>query len=67
MRYKCSYCHTIIETEGDSAPDRCPHCQAEIGLEIQKPPALAMRLFGVLLAGVLLAVLAGGVVSRMGG
>lgn len=35
------------------APEACPRCHAEAGLEPHLPVALPMKLFGALLAGVI--------------
>lgn len=67
MAYLCSKCHTRLEGEGDSAPERCTNCGAEAGLEKEKGVPPAMRYFGLVLAGAALAAFSGGIVSRIAG
>ena len=66
MQYQCSQCHHTFTSEGRA--EHCPNCKAEAGLEAHEGvPALPMRLFGLLLALVILTAVGGGVDSRIVG
>jgi hypothetical protein len=59
MQFRCARCHHAWEPSGDP-PTACPNCKAEAGLEPVTGIPPAMRLFGLLLGGVLLLALSGG-------
>jgi hypothetical protein len=65
MQYRCSKCHTPLETEG--VPNKCPTCKAEIGFERVDYVPGPMKLFGLLLGAVILVAATGSVVARMAG
>lgn len=67
MRVHCAQCHHGWDVPGDQEPTQCPNCGAEAGLEPVHAPPPAMRLFGMLLAGVIAAAVTGGVLSRFAG
>ena len=63
--YRCARCHTKFAPKEDE--ERCPSCGAEAGLEPVKhglPPA--MKLFGALIGGALVATVAGIVMAVTG-
>lgn len=68
MHYVCARCHLEFtpkaEAEGELS---CPRCKAEAGLEPVHGIPIAMKLFGMLLAAVVVLALGGGVVGRMMG
>lgn len=64
MAFRCSQCHH--ESDSDEL-ERCPECGAEAGLEPVGGIPGPMKLFGLLLAGVIVAAIAGGLMSRMAG
>lgn len=55
---RCSQCHHAFSAEGDRET-ACPRCGAAAGLEAQTRVPVAMKLFAVLLAGVIVASVAG--------
>ena len=65
MQYHCSKCHHAFAA--DEAPEACPNCKAEAGLEPQKAVPMAMKLFGLLVVGVFVAAASGGLISRIAG
>lgn len=65
MRFHCSNCHNQFES-ADPRPEACPRCHAEAGLEHIVPVALPMKLFGALLAGVLVSSGAAAVIGLLG-
>jgi DNA-directed RNA polymerase subunit RPC12/RpoP len=65
VTFACARCHH--EFSADEDPEVCPKCGAEAGLERQKGVPVAMKLFGLLIVGVLVAAMSGGVVSRIAG
>jgi hypothetical protein len=65
VQYLCSKCHHAFSAE--EAPSACPNCKAEAGLEPQKGVPMAMKLFGLLVVGVLAAAASGGLISRIAG
>ena len=67
VRYRCSRCHAVLDSEAGAPPSSCPACRAEIGFERIGPVPLAARLFGMLLAGVIIASTVAGLVSRLAG
>ncbi|MCA9655550.1 MAG: hypothetical protein H6712_06030 [Myxococcales bacterium] len=68
MSYRCARCHHEFsapsEGEGELA---CPSCGAEAGLEPIHGIPLAMKLFGMLVAGVVVLAVGGGLLSRLAG
>ena len=66
MGVRCSRCHTVFSVEAGAEP-ACPQCKAEAGLEPIKAVPGPMRAFGLLLGAVLVAVLAGDLLSRVSG
>lgn len=64
MHYLCARCHHefTAEAEGELS---CPNCKAEAGLEPKHGVPVAMKLFGMVLAAVVVFALGGGVLSRM--
>ena len=64
---RCSRCHTVFTPKAGEEEPACPQCKAEAGLEPVKAVPGPMRAFGLVLAGVLLAVLAGDLLSRLSG
>ena len=70
MQFRCARCHHEFsassegEGEGELA---CPNCKAEAGLEPIHGIPFAMKLFGMLLAGVVVLALGGGLLSRLVG
>jgi hypothetical protein len=64
----CSRCHLRFDlATDDKVGPHCPRCKAEAGLERVMGVPLPMRLFGALLGTVLVAALAGGIMSRLVG
>ena len=51
MEYDCARCHHRWAHDGDDAPETCPNCHAEAGLEPHKATPFAMKAFGVTLGG----------------
>lgn len=68
MHYVCARCHLEFtpKAEAEGEPS-CPRCKAEAGLEPVHGIPIAMKLFGMLLAAVVVLALGGGVVGRMMG
>lgn len=68
MSYRCARCHHEFsapsEGEGELA---CPNCKAEAGLEPIHGIPFAMKLFGMVVVGVVVLALGGGVLSRLAG
>ncbi len=64
MHYVCARCHLEFSAaaEGELA---CPRCKAEAGLEPVHRVPLPMKLFGMVLAGVLVLALGGGLLGRL--
>ena len=67
MQYLCSRCHHAFSAEGDEEGLACPNCKAEAGLEPEHGVPPAMRMFGLLLAAVVVAALGGGLFTRLAG
>ena len=65
MTFACARCHHQFSADAD--PQVCPNCGAEAGLELHKGVPVPMKLFGLLVVGVLVAAFSGGVVSRIAG
>ena len=65
MTFACARCHHQFSADED--PHACPKCGAEAGLEPQKGVPVPMKLFGLLVVGVLVAAFSGGIVSRIAG
>ena len=65
MDVHCSKCHHAFAA--DTEPLKCPNCKAEAGLEPTKAVPVAMKLFGLLVVGVLVAAFSGGLISRFAG
>jgi uncharacterized paraquat-inducible protein A len=63
VRIHCSNCHTVFESA--ETPTECPHCHAEAGLERQVATPLPVKLFGALLACVIVASLVGSVLGHL--
>lgn len=72
MHYLCARCHMEFTAEagasesGDSTL-ACPRCHAEAGLEPEHGIPVAMKLFGMVLATVIVFALGGGVLTRLVG
>ncbi|MCX4243292.1 hypothetical protein [Paraliomyxa miuraensis] len=68
MHYVCAKCHQEFsagsEGEGELS---CPRCKAQAGLEPVHGVPVAMKVFGMLLAAVVVLALGGGVVGRLMG
>lgn len=64
MQYVCARCHYAFSAEagGELA---CPQCKAEAGLEPVHGVPFPMKLFGMVLAGVLVLALGGGLLGRL--
>jgi hypothetical protein len=62
MQYRCSRCHAAFEDA-----EVCPNCKAEAGLEPVHGVPPPMRMFGLLLATVIVVALAGGLLTRLAG
>ncbi len=68
MSYVCARCHHEFSDPGDEDAElACPNCKAEAGLEPHKGIPQAMKLFGALLALVVLSARGGGLISRLAG
>jgi hypothetical protein len=65
VTFACARCHHQFTAAED--PGVCPNCGAEAGLEPQKGVPIPMKLFGLLVVGVLVAAFSGGIVSRIAG
>ena len=65
MHYRCSACHFAFDSAEE--PGECPRCHAEAGLELQVAVPLAVKLFGALLACVIMASVVGGLLGRLAG
>jgi DnaJ-class molecular chaperone len=63
MEFACSRCHTKFAAQDEKAPERCPTCKAEAGLEAHHETPLAMKLFGAVLGCALLASIVGTVLA----
>ncbi|MEM7158739.1 MAG: hypothetical protein AAF799_38210 [Myxococcota bacterium] len=68
MSYLCARCHHEFSApdDGDAAL-ACPNCGAEAGLEPIHGIPQAMKLFGALLAVVVVVAFGGGIISRLAG
>ncbi len=64
MQYLCARCHHAFsaETESELA---CPRCKAEAGLEPVHGVPIAMKLFGMALAGIVVLAIGGGLLGRV--
>ena len=67
MQYHCSRCHQRITGPAEGAPEHCPRCKAEAGLEPVKATPLPMMLFAVFLGTAVVVSVVGGVVSVVSG
>lgn len=67
MQYLCSRCHHAFADEGADEGLVCPNCKAEAGLEAEHGVPPPMRMFGLLLAAVIVAALGGGLFTRLAG
>ena len=65
MTFACARCHHQFTADDD--PSTCPKCGAEAGLERQKGVPMPMKLFGLLVVGVLVAAFSGGIITRVAG
>jgi hypothetical protein len=65
VQYHCSACHTAFESA--EPPEACPHCHAEAGLEAAHAVPLPMKLFGLLLATVIVTSMLGAVYGLTAG
>jgi len=65
VQYQCARCHREFSSDGDKAPEACPDCKAEAGLEPAKAASLAMKLFGALLLCAIVISVAGTVAAAM--
>ena len=63
MHYLCARCHHEFTAEagGELA---CPNCGAEAGLEPVHGVPIAMKVFGMVLAAVVVFAIGGGLLSR---
>jgi len=67
VSYRCARCHhEFSATEGEGAL-ACPKCKAAAGLEPVGEVPMAMKLFGMVLVGVIVLALGGGLLSRLMG
>ncbi len=66
MQFRCSRCHTSIAGKDGEHPERCPNCGAEAGLEPVKSIPLAMKLFGLVVGGALVATVVSVVIAAGG-
>lgn len=64
MHYVCSRCHHQFSAEGEGEL-ACPRCKAEAGLEPVHGVPLPMKLFGMVLAFVLVLAVGGGLLGRV--
>ena len=71
MHYRCARCHHEFSAgapgEDEGRELSCPRCKAEAGLEPVHGVPVAMKLFGMLLAAVVVLAVGGGVVGRIMG
>jgi uncharacterized paraquat-inducible protein A len=65
VTFACARCHHLFTAEAD--PSTCPKCGAEAGLERQKGVPMPIKLFGLLVVGVLVAAFSGGIITRIAG
>ena len=66
MHYLCARCHHEFAVEGEGELV-CPSCGAEAGLEPIHGVPVAMKIFGMVLAAVVVFAIGGGLVSRLVG
>jgi hypothetical protein len=64
VQYVCARCHQVFSAEPGTAL-ACPRCKAEAGLEPVLGVPLPMKLFGMILASVLVLALGGGLLGRL--
>ena len=64
MHYVCARCHHAFSAN-PGVELACPRCKAEAGLEPVHAVPLPMKLFGMVLAGVLVLALGGGLLGRL--
>lgn len=64
MHYVCSRCHFQLSAEAE-AELACPRCKAEAGLEPVHGVPLPMKVFGMVLAFVLVLAVGGGLLGRV--
>lgn len=67
MSYRCARCHHEFAASEGQDELACPNCKAEAGLEPVHGIPFAMKLFGMLLVGVVVLALGGGLLSRLAG
>jgi hypothetical protein len=67
MEFHCSRCHERFAGPEGGAPEHCPKCKAEAGLEPVKRTPLPMMLFAAFLATAVVATAVGGIVSMVSG
>jgi hypothetical protein len=67
MEFHCSRCHAKMTGAEGVAPEHCPRCKAEAGLEPVKRAPLPMLLFAAFLGTAVVAVVVGGVMSIVSG
>lgn len=67
MTYVCSQCHQELTAAEGESPERCTNCGAEAGLEKVKAVPVAMKVFGLVVIGSLVAAASGDVISRLAG
>jgi hypothetical protein len=64
VHYVCARCHQQFSAAA-KGPLACPRCKAEAGLEPVHAVPLPMKLFGMVLAAVLVLALGGGLLGRL--
>ncbi|MEM9461184.1 MAG: hypothetical protein AAGF11_43875 [Myxococcota bacterium] len=66
MHYVCARCHHEFSADAEGGI-ACPNCGAEAGLERAHAVPVAMKLFGMVVAAVVVFAIGGGLVSRLWG
>ena len=67
VQYRCARCHQEFSSTATGAELACPNCKAEAGLEPVHAVPVAMKLFGMVVAGVIALAVGGGLLSRLMG
>ena len=67
VNLRCAQCHHEFSADPDEGETACPNCKAEAGLEPIHAVPIAMKLFGMVVAGVIVLAVGGGLLSRVMG